>query len=174
MTIALNALLLAASMMHLPHPQSLSSAPKVQHKKSDCTNFSGNWLGKCLESGDTSEYVDHTVIFQDDCDSINIDNNNFSFGGSYSIGQTNGSDGFLYSGLAYLDWNSSLSAVRMRADMSGRIQAQDSFFSGHSIMDITLVNGQLITRQNSSYESETLGRVTTTKHSAECTYDKTP
>ena len=175
MTMLLSAFAVSASLLHLAPlkmPDTGVGLSKAHHAKGECSDFTGHWKGQCTNSDSQKGTNSDTVtIEQQGCDYISLESNTFSFGGAYTIGQTQAS-GFTYVGQAYVDWNASLTGVHMRMGMTGRKLNEEVFVTVADVMDLTLVNGQLITKSKSLQTSDVSGRTSDSSYWEECTYDK--
>lgn len=143
----------------------------------DCTDFTGNWVGVCVDSGDDAggSYEDTLVIKQDEynrCSEIYMHGLNLSIGGSTAQTQTDAASGWTNHLQAYPDWNSGRTELHTRYHFNSRKLNERAYMTVEGQSKVKLVGDQLEIFTRLSLQLEQSGSTTNFSGWTECTYQR--
>ena len=111
--------------------------PKAITKLDTCTNFSGNWSGKC-KTENNEEKSDSFLIDQLGCMYVDINNELFNFTGTKSAQDADSSS--TVQSFMSVDWNENKTGFTTSMGVSGRsvTKANTLPYSGHSTSQFSM------------------------------------
>lgn len=135
----------------------------------NCTDFSGHWEGSCQYT-DGSEGQSSITIAQDSCKKIVIDGFDSSVPGVSKSSDTSFVDNEQIDVTGAFDWNTARKTLLIHAAAVIKGANSTTLVTGDSTM--SLVDGQLLTTQNSTTTGTFKGTPSSETYTEECKYTK--